>query len=222
MATMIVLPPFERIKAFSLADLDFFTIDIFDNEGMLNKAVLQSNVAGVDTNLIIVGELGNLYNFYLLNLPIKSEKLPSLTVYVHGEPPAGFLKKKAEMIEETKPTRNDFVRSITNPIEQKELERAKADYLNSLSEKEGVQLGYKISGDLEIAPRAVYDRRGWTYFDFREVLPSDRLPVVLKVIDGYDSPENSRFKDGFLIVESVSLEGWTLKNGDKVVCVERD
>jgi len=77
-----------------------------------------------------------------------------------------------------------------------------------------------MAGEEEIAPYAVYDDGNWTYFDFRDQgFANDRLPVIYKVVDGFDSIINSRVENGFLVAESISKEGWTLKNGHKVVCV---
>jgi type IV secretory pathway VirB9-like protein len=74
-------------------------------------------------------------------------------------------------------------------------------------------------GDKEIAPFGVYDDGKWTYFDFRKHFISNRLPVAYKVIDKYDSIVNVRVENGFLIAESLSPEGWTLKNGKKTICI---
>lgn len=223
MATMIVLPSWERVKAFSLADDLFFSVTNFDNEDMLNHLILQSNVAGVDTNLVVVGDSGQIYNFYLRNDPVDSPEVPHFTVYIKGAAPLEFLEReRAEKAhKEAQKAAQNYGKAITPAIEQSALEKAKADYLNSLPDKDDIDLDYEISGDVEIAPRAVYSRHGWTFFDFRETLPSDRLPVLYKVVDGYDAVINSRMENGFLVAETISEEGWTLRNGDKVVCVKK-
>ena len=220
MSTLVNLPKWEVIKAFSLANDEHFTVTNFADADMQNQVIVQSFLAGVDTNLIIIGESGNIYNFYLRNLGVNSDLLPHFSVYVSGTEPRPYAVEKA--IKSKPKDRKDYFDAITEPIDQTQLEQAKADYLKSLDKPEGVNLNYAISGDEEIAPKAVYDRRGWTYFDFRGVLPSDRLPTLYKVIDEYDAVQNYRFKDGFLIAESTSIEGWTLRNGDKVVCIERE
>jgi len=220
MATMIVLPEWEEIKAFSLADDLYFSVTNFDNDGMRNKLVLQSNIGGVDSNLIVVGASGRIYNFYLRADPTDSKVVPHFSVYIKGAAPNGFITQKLKEKET-----EDIAKSInygaaaTAPLDPAALEKAKADYLNSLQDKDDVNLDYTVSGDFEIAPRAVYSRHGWTFFDFRETTPSDRLPVPFKVVDGYDAVVNYRMEEGFLVVETVSKEGWTLRNGDKTICV---
>ena len=97
----------------------------------------------------------------------------------------------------------------------------RADYLKTLPPTETINADYRIVGDLDIAPRGVFDDGEWTYFDFRKAPTSDRTPVVMKVVDGYDSLVNTRWENGFLVAETTSSEGWTLKNGHKYVCVKK-
>lgn len=44
--------------------------------------------------------------------------------------------------------------------------------------------------------------------------------MVYKVVDGYDTITNFRMEKGFLIAESLSPEGWTLRNGKQTVCIK--
>lgn len=224
MSTFIILPSWEKVKAFALADDVFFNVTNFDQDGLENQLVLQSLAAGVDTNLIVVGESGQHYPFYLRSDPIDSPELPHFTVYVNGVTPVHLLAEmKEEEKEELKKKEENFsmlLNTTSKPLDNLALERARADYLASLPDRgEGVNLDFEITGDSEIAPRAVYSKDGWTFFDYRETLPSDRLPVPFKVVDGVDTVVNYRMEEGFMVVETESLEGWTLRNGEKFICI---
>ena len=223
MATMVVLPKWETVKAFQWADDYLFTVSNFDQEDMRNILILQSQVAGVDTNLTVIGESGNIYPFYLRNDPVNSPKVPHFTVYVNALPTQSYIAEK-EKVKLAKEALNPskMAPPLTRGIDAAALEKAKADYLRTLPDTDDIDLDFEVTGDFEIAPRAVFSRHGWTFFDFRETLPSDRLPVIYKIVDGFDAVINSRVENGFLIAETVSTEGWTLRNGDKIVCVRHN
>jgi ComB9 competence protein len=226
MSTLIVLPSWERIKAFALADDLYFSVTNFTQEGMENHLILQSNIAGIDTNLTVIGESGQIYNFYMRSDPTDSPELPQFTVYVKGTAPMHYVAEMEEDEAKKAIRREDSfsmqLNKSSSPIENMALEQARADYLASLPDRgEGVDINYEVTGDSEIAPRAVYSKDGWTFFDYRETLPSDRLPVPFKVVDGYDAVVNYRMEGGFMVVETESLEGWTLRNGEKYICVRK-
>ena len=221
MSTMIVLPDWEKIKAFSLADDQKFSVTVFEQDDMRNFMVIQSNIGGADTNLVAIGESGKIYNLYIRNDPINSKVVPHFTVYINSSRPLDFTDHKTDKNNDNPITLSDFNAKDLTANDLVMLERAKADYLRSLPHGNNIDLNYEMSGDAEIAPRAVYSKDGWTYFDFRQTVSSDRLPVPYKVVDGYDSVVNFRMENGFMVVESVSNEGWTLKNGNKFLCVRK-
>ena len=143
------------------------------------------------TNLIIKTDIGSIYNFYLNST---SKEAPNFTVYVTK---GGAIKK--EFILKNLQENNSYIKKVKN--------------LNKLN------VLYSIKGDEEIAPIFVYDDGKWTYFDFGKNFVSDRLPNVYKVIDKYDSVINTRTEGSLVIATSLGVEGWTLKNGDKTVCI---
>lgn len=226
MSTLIVLPKWEKIASIFLADDENFSIINYPEEfqEMQNLVHLQSQYGGIDTNLMLIGESGAVYNFYLRNDPVNSPELSHYTVYVKGQQPTHMrlaeVKAHAEKVDPVSLT--SFTMGDLTSEDQIALERAKADYLATMDDKEGVDLDYYTTGNVEIAPRAVYTKDGWTYFDFRGALPSGRLPVPYEVVDGYEYlATNFRQKGDFLVVETVSHEGWSLRNGDLVVCVKK-
>jgi ComB9 competence protein len=221
MNTLIVIP--EKLKHFTLGNSKSFQAQQL-SDTLFNVRGIH---AGIDTDLKLVGESGNIYNFYLRTDPIDSKIAPHLTVYIEellSKRPIHFQHqpnlnklvgqakvKSTESIEDFEATKE--IKAISM------LPKKQQDYLNSLPDPEGVNVQYKMYGDMEISPYATYDDGNFTYFDFRGGLASDRLPVVYKVVDGFETIVNSRMENGFLIAESLSPEGWSLRNGEMVVCI---
>lgn len=226
MHTLIVLPDWEEAEIVSIGDNVTFRFTRFDDKyNKKNMVVVSGVMPGSDTDMRIVGTSGNVYNFYLRNDPVDSKNVPDLTVYIRDSK-----ANKTKIVKESESKKTNSPVDLRGRFKKldfadlSDLERNKADYLKSLPEgHDDIDLNYKITGDYEIAPRAVYDdKKGFTYLDFRNALPSDRLPVVYKVVDGIDALVNTQFKDGFLIIKTISKEGFTLRNGDKVVCIRKD
>jgi type IV secretory pathway VirB9-like protein len=74
-------------------------------------------------------------------------------------------------------------------------------------------------GERAIAPNAVWDDGHQTYISFRGGTPSKRLPAVYRLVDGYGTIANYHYRDGFIVVDSISTEGWMLIDGTKTVCI---
>jgi len=233
MYTMIVFP--EDVTAFTIGNDQSFQALTMPNR--LNIMNIKANHSGIDTDLKAIGKSGKIYNFYLRSDPVDSPEPPTLTVYVEvdydagiksmiskGSPfyageEAGVRKTPLSSNEREEAKRNEDIEAAEAIKAMASLPKKQADYLKTLPDAINANVNYKITGEKDIAPFAVYDDGMWTYFDFRGGLASDRLPVIYKVVDGYDSVVNTRMEKGFLIAESLSPEGWTLRNGDKYVCV---
>ena len=219
MRSMIHLDKRETIKSYIVGNPSIFKVQgIITQDNTLgiipNILTIKSLYPGADTNLTILTESGNIYNFYLRSDPVNSKHMPHFTVYMQLEDkalslPFQFKEKKGSEKEDV----YDF-NFVARDI------RTSGDYLKTLESGNTANTNYRIYGDAEIAPFAVYDDGTFTYFDYRHVLASDRLPVIYKVVDKYDTIVNFRMEKGFLIAESLSPEGWTLKNGKKNICVK--
>ncbi len=223
MNTMIYLPKGEEILAFSLGDNYAFEVQVF-KEKIPNLLNVRSVYSGVDTSLSVITKSGNNYAFYLRSYPVKAKELPDFVVYIKGanSNPFQFIGQNKEGKQSSKfsPEEKSFAKSYEKRLALlKDLQKDN-DYLKSIEDPYAINIDYEMYGDKEIAPFGVYDDGKWTYFDFRKDFISGRLPVVYKLIDEYDAVVNTRVENGFLIAESLSIEGWTLKNGDKSVCVK--
>ena len=188
MHSLIVLPSWETAEVVTLGDSSLFSFQKFDKRfNRENMIVVQGVVPGADTDMRVIGKSGNVYNFYLRNDPVDSQNIPTLTVYVEKSRSPTFQQenmqnddgnnnsdKKTSIIDNIKPVKMS---------ELKDLQKSKADYLETLPQGKKYNLDYKIAGDMEIAPRGVFSDGEFTYFDYRGRLPSQRLPVVYKIVN---------------------------------------
>jgi hypothetical protein len=101
------------------------------------------------------------------------------------------------------------------------------DYLRSIMfNPENLQFNMRIfarhPGDTEIAPIRAFSDGIWTYFDYGHRADTVQRPVVFRVIDGVDSMVNTRTAgpNGNLVIAE-AVGNFTLRNGNKVVCVYR-
>lgn len=235
--TLIHLEQGESIKSYLVGNPKIFDVEsISDKEytrGFVpNLITVKPIYPGADTNLTIITESGRIYNFYLRSDPIDSETVPLFTVYVSFSVKDKIqeyvdITEKKELFNLIKPEKVKPIQVINSKNNHKKtskifkIEGAEdIDYLSTLEQTDNINPLYRIYGHEDIQPFAVYDDGNFTYFDYRHRLPSDRLPVIYKVVDGYDTVTNFRQEKGFLIAESISAEGWTLKNGKLYVCVK--
>ena len=237
--TLIYLPKGEEILAYSLGDNTSFAIQSFQND-IPNLLNVKSLFSGVDTNLIVITKSQNKYAFYLRSYDVKSNHLPDFIVNISlpKDHESFYFTKQHQGQNKQKNTEESFPQTTlkakkTWQTKQDKISKQRIsllkqlqkdnDYLKSIKDPDRINVNYEIFAkkeDKEIAPFGIYDDGKWTYFDFRKDFSANRLPVLYKVIDEYDTIINTRFENGFLIAESISKEGWTLKNGDKVACIK--
>jgi type IV secretion system protein VirB9 len=197
-STIISLPEAEKIIFFSLGNNDAFKVNFDESvQNIISITTLQNNV---NTNLIIKTDLGFIYNFYLSSflLDESGDSQYHYTIYIKSN-------KKHQSITQEKILLRDL--------------QENNDYIKEISSLDKLNTSYKIMGDKEIAPVFVYDDGKWTYFDFGKNFVSNRLPNVYKLVDKYDSVTNVRINGNLVVAQSLSEEGWSLKNGEKVVCI---
>lgn len=195
-STVINLPENEKITFYSTGDSKLFKIK-YDKEipNFISIITLSNNA---ESNLVIKTDIGSIYNFFLnSNIDDESEK-PNFTVYV--------IKDK------------DQEDAVKEKILLRDLQENN-DYIKKIKSLDKLNTSYRIKGDKDIAPIFVYDDSKWTYFDFGKKFVSDRLPNAYKIVDEFDSVINTRVVGNLLIAQSLSVDGWTLKNGEKYVCI---
>jgi type IV secretory pathway VirB9-like protein len=201
MVTTVILPLSESILSYTLGDTYNFSFSLVSKEtaGLRNIFKVWAKYPGADTNLVVIGESGNIYSFYLRCDSVESEYLPDLVIYIEDVK----IKEAAADSIGAKP------------------DHALPDYLEELpiTEPSFLNYGYYIKGgDKTISPEIIYDDGYYTYFKFGKSLNKTKLPVVYMVVDGYDTPVNTRIKNGCIIAESTS-DKWTLRRGEAHLCV---
>ena len=222
MNTSVVLPEGENIKAYSLGDSQNFAFSAvrLTPDQPTNIFEVWGKYPGADTSLKVYGESGNIYSFYLRIDSVESDFDPTLTAYILADPIQSknnsFSSEKTSAGEETPkdkyaPKKND------QPLEE--------DYLRELADIDPTKLNfdYQIADtDSDLAPMRIFDDGSFTYFQFGEENLDDvrSLPLVYRVMDGSDSLVNTQKQGGFVIA-TTTHDKWTLRSGDKYLCVRK-
>lgn len=196
--TLVEFP--EPIKSVALKDNVGFSVTGADN--MKKVFSLSANKAGIDTSFTAIGESGAIYPFYLSSHDTDEEIIGDMVVYVKNPDVEGQIYK------------------TDNKLKHK-IAQSRYDFLENVADPEKLNTRYKIFGNEDIAPLAVYDDGTKTIFDFRKPLMTGGYPVIYKKVDGVDALVQLRFDRGHIIAHSLS-KGWTIIDGDKTVCVEMD
>ncbi|HQS84737.1 MAG: hypothetical protein B7Y25_07385 [Alphaproteobacteria bacterium 16-39-46] len=207
--TSIILPKWEEIEDISLGDNDSFLVE----KKTKNIVSIMPKGEGCDTTLTIIGKSGNVYAFYIRAEGVHSKSLPDIVVYVQGEF-STFSKKKADLEHTKTGPESGVMRGFTN--------HTPADYINSIPfAPENITFSFKMSAknpeSIEIAPQKVYSDGIWIWLDYENTWDRITLPAVYRIIDGVDTPVNTRIKDSKIIVHGTAP--LTLKSGQKVVCI---
>lgn len=221
--TIVNFPEDDAIAFAVIGDKQSFDLQYFD-EIMPNSLLISTLVAGADSSLLVKMKSGISYKFVVASYAIDSNVIPFLEVNVN-------LKEQTvktdeiqieEIIYDKARKDKDYLRrlKIIKDIRNGENFYGYVDYLKSLKSPDQINANYKMKGNELIAPEGVFDDGQWTYFDFRKSFIANRLPALYKVVNGYDVLVNFRIENGFLIAETLSEDGFTLKNGDDYVCVK--
>lgn len=194
--TTIVLPEWEKIKDILIGDDELFLSEKKED----NIVSLLSKSEGCDTSLTIIGQSGNVYGFYVRSDGIHSLHVPDLVVYVKS-----YLSRDSK-----------------NFFSKKQLIIGSPDYIDNLPfSPDNLTFSFEMSArDKEsqnIAPEFVYSDGIWTWLDFESRWNTLSLPVVYQIIDGVDTPVNTRIVGTKIIVQGSGP--LTLKSGQKIVCI---
>lgn len=212
MTTTVVLPSWEVIEEIIVGDVSTFEAVQKGNHILLLRC---KEFVGADSNITAVGKSGLVYTFYVRSEGYNSENLPDLRVHVHvpGDIPMSFSEGnsgkekgnlgKAALSSEEK---------MKNTLEYPSIIAPKLSRLN---------FKWSMAGDSDIAPRQVFSDGVRTWFNFDngtgKLLEQQDLPIIARVIDGVDTPVNTRIEGSMLIAETEGV--FTLRNGTKTVCV---
>lgn len=210
-----------------------------------NIITIKPKLIGIDTNLTIIGESGNIYSFYVFSTDHKNRRNPAFLVFVSEI--RKIDKIKVENLEEKakKEQEKAFKKLIGNDsTDENEIETTSPnDSIEKETDKE-IIIGDKINqikinkdeirkvylqfpktdkgvvsrNALKLQAKEIFHDKKWTYFKFDRELATSKFPAIFRVIDGYDNPMNSRIVGNYLIVETIA-DKWTMRIGNEWVCV---
>ena len=218
MGSTVVLPPGEEISGYVLGDNTNFAFVPLgrQNPNLQNKFEVSGKFHGADTNLTVFGLSGNIYSFYLRNDSVKSSYMPSLVTYIKDD-------TVAERVHAIKAVEAEK-KQLTKAGKEKPGGGDDGEYLAKLpdlTDPATLNFSYRLkSGDEDLKPIRVFDDGYFTYFQFGEqdLKKVRRLPAIYRVVDGFDTPVNTRVNKGMVVAETVN-DKWTLRSGSAHLCI---
>ena len=231
MGCAVVLPEGEEILSYTLFDKNNFAFTPLSDKisSLTNIFDVYAKYHGADTNLVVHGKSGNIYSFYLRVDSVDSTFMPNLVTYI--EDPAitrAMQEKRAakKEIEKLSAALKEEQKE-KNPKSQEQGGEKDNDYLKSLPTKidpERLDFAYIFrGGNKKIKPIRVFDDGYFTFFQFgQDNMDKVRnLPTVYRVVDGYDTPVNTRISGGCIVAETVN-DKWTLRSGETHYCIWKE
>lgn len=216
MPVTIVLPDWEEVGPIANGDPFVFGYQQIQK----NMVVVEVAHVGADASLTIVGKLsGRVYAFYLRAEGFNAAEIPDVVVYVKAAAPNG--SRSVMGVAPPVPAKEAPSGAVAGPGVQKPDRKTglnDPDYLREVPfDPEKLRFDFTMAGDRTIAPERVFSDGVFTYFDFGTRWQGTDLPAVWRVVDGVDTPQNTRIRGSMLIAEATGA--FTLRNGQRVVCV---
>jgi len=218
MTTTVVLPSWEMIEEIIVGDSSTFEVVQKGNHILLLRC---KEFVGADSNISVISKSGLVYTFYVRSEGYNSENLPDLRVHVHvpGDIPMSFpiLSEREKSSLDTSASR-----AALSPEERMKENASPFKYPLAITPKlSRLNFKWSMAGDSEIAPRQVFSDGVRTWFNFDngtgKLLEQQDLPVIARVIDGVDTPVNTRIEGSMIIAETEGV--FTLRSGEKTVCI---
>lgn len=225
MTTLVTLPNGEKIADAVVGNAGLFSIDATQGGSTMFITPVSSN-QGSDTNLIVMGESGNQYIFYLRSEPSNSSEitysqvdvsldgnstLPNATGATNAVGGSASIFKKASNA------------SSTVGVDGEDYGWIKSMKIDPSEFRFDLDIFVPNPDDYVIAPERVWRDQIFTYIDFGDkVISMTQRPVVSLLIEGGESPVGFRTdgEDGrLLIVEAVG--DMVLRSGQRIVCIKK-
>ncbi|MBU1248615.1 MAG: TrbG/VirB9 family P-type conjugative transfer protein [Proteobacteria bacterium] len=222
MQTTLIFPFGEEIINVEIGDrVNFKYVANKKDLSLAHIAMIYSILPGADTNLTAFGKSGNIYSFYLRSYSVEANVPPDFRIHIMD----ASVQDRVAAIKQAEA--NASCQGCDE--KDKPAKQAKApdgDYLRSLPEKidpSQINMAYiTADGASMLQPLRIFDDGYFTYFEFApdNMDQVEGVPVVYKVVDGYDTLVNTRIQKGSVIAESIN-ERWTIRRGDQYLCVKR-
>lgn len=225
MTTLITLPTGEKIADAVLGNDGLFSIDATIGGSTMYITPVTSN-QGSDTNLIVTGESGNKYLFYLRSEPSNSSEITYSQVDVSLED-GSSIANSGTATNATGGSSSIFkkVSNATNTVgvDGEDYGWIKSMKIDPSEFRFDLDIYVPNPDDYVIAPERVWRDKIFTYIDFGDkVISMTQRPVVSLLIEGGESPVSFRTdgEDGrLLIVEAVG--DMVLRSGQRIVCIKK-
>ncbi len=223
MATLVTLPNGEKIADAVVGNDGLFEIKP-DKGGNTMYITPTSANMGNDTNMIVTGQSGNTYIFYLRAYPVNSSEITYSQVDVS-------LGGRSSITPQTSNVSGSmgsvFTKSApaTNTIgvDGEDYGWIKTMKIDPSEFRFDLDIFVPNPDDYVIAPERVWRDRIFTYIDFGDkVISMTQRPVVSLLVEGGESPVGFRTdgEDGrLLIVEAVG--DMVLRSGQRIVCIKK-
>ena len=224
MVTMLTLPNGEQIADAIVGDQGLFEIDVTQGDRTMFISPAPDNQGG-DTNMIISGQSGNKYIFYLRGEPANSSEITYSQVDVVIDGNGALPMTNA-------PTKSGGAKSIFQKpatssnmvgVDGEDYGWIKSMKIDPSEFRFDLDIFVPNPDDYVIAPERVWRDRIFTYIDFGDkVISMTQRPVVSLMVEGGESPVGFRTdgEDGrLLIVEAVG--DMVLRSGQRIVCIKK-
>lgn len=225
MVTMINLPNGEQIADAVVGNPDLFKIDATQGDRTMFVSPTGNN-QGSDTNMIVMGQSGNKYVFYLRSEPSNSSEITYSQVDVlldsNGSLPvanaAAATSGGAKSIFQKPAPQTSVIGT-----DGEDYGWIKSMKIDPSEFRFDLDIFVPNPDDYVIAPERVWRDRIFTYIDFGDkVIAMTQRPVVSLLVEGGESPVGFRTdgEDGrLLIVEAVG--DMVLRSGQRIVCIKK-
>lgn len=225
MVTMINLPNGEQIVDAVVGNQDLFEIDATQGDRTMFVSPMGNN-QGSDTNMIVTGQSGNKYVFYLRTEPSNSSEITYSQVDVlldgNGSLPVANVATAtsggAKSIFQKPAPQTSVIGT-----DGEDYGWIKSMKIDPSEFRFDLDIFVPNPDDYVIAPERVWRDRIFTYIDFGDkVIAMTQRPVVSLLVEGGESPVGFRTdgEDGrLLIVEAVG--DMVLRSGQRIVCIKK-
>lgn len=199
MATTLI---FETdIESYILGDTTGFKVEEIPN--MSNAVAIKPLLIGIDTSLTVRTKDKKIHTFYIFSTDYKNAKDPALVVYITDKESKKILEEKQAQIEKDYFIIKDGIAELRvkrEDISTKYIQKAKKENQWLMAEE-------------------IFSDKKFTYFKYdKDNMP--QLPTIYAVIDGKDSPVETRTIGNYLIAETISPK-FSIITGESYVCVEK-
>ncbi len=224
MVTMVTLPNGEQIADAQMGDTSLFNIDT--TQGSRQMLISPAGDTG-DTNMIVTGQSGNQYIFYLRAEPYDTGEITYSQVEIvldgNASIPGATTQRSSGAMGSVFAKKKSGTQSATVGVDGEDYGWIKSMKIDPSEFRFDLDIFVPNPDDYVIAPERVWRDRIFTYIDFGDkVIAMTQRPVVSLLVEGGESPVGFRTdgEDGrLLIVEAVG--DMVLRSGQRIVCIKK-